>query len=324
MEDIIKKIKESGLKGRGGADFPVYLKWTAVKEAAGKRKYVVCNGSEGEPGSFKDGFILKSYPGEVIAGIKIALKAVKSCVAYVYLRKDYYQKFGRILKKNIKKEPIILFKKPGGYLCGEETTLFESLEGKRHEPRNKVTYPTQKGLWDCPTLINNVETFYFVNQIANGVYKKTRFYSLSGAIKHPGVYEFPENLSIKRILQKTDNFPGFDFFIQAGGGASGRILTPKELNQPVGGVGAIIVYNTKETKPVSLMKKWIKFFINENCGKCLPCREGVYRLNEILNRPEIDWKSLDDLLFVLEQASFCPLGKSIAVPFRGLIKKVIS
>ncbi len=323
MEHIIEKIKKSGLRGRGGADFPVYLKWTMVKKAAGERKYIVCNGSEGEPGSFKDGFILENYPGEVIFGIKIALKAVGAADAYVYLRKDYYRKFKNNLEKIISKQPIIIFQKPGGYLCGEETTLFKSIEGQRFEPRIKPPYPPQKGLWNCPTLINNVETFYYVNQIAKGNYRKTRFYSLSGQIKHPGVYEFPEDLDIKQILQKTDNWPSFDFFVQAGGGASGRILTLKELNQSVGGVGAIIVYNTKKTKPIFLMKKWIKFFLNENCGQCLPCREGVYRLNEILNQPKINWQSFEDLLFILERASFCPLGKNIVVPFQGLIKKII-
>jgi len=319
---IIEKLKKANLKGRGGAGFPTGLKWEMVKKSRAKRKYIICNGSEGEPNVFKDGFILKNYPEEIIDGIKIALEVINDSSAYIYLRKDYYQKFKNKLKKIIGRSPIILFKETGGYLCGEETTLLESIEGKKEEPRAKPPYPSEAGLWGYPTLINNVETFYYVAQIAKNNYQETRFYSLSGDVKNKGVYELPVKWTIKQILKKTNNFPRFNFFVQSGGGAAGEILTDKEINRPVKGTGAIIVYNLKKTKPVQLMKKWINFFLKENCGKCLPCREGVYRINEILNKNKIDKKLLEDLLFVLKETSFCPLGKSIATPFRDLINKI--
>jgi NADH:ubiquinone oxidoreductase subunit F (NADH-binding) len=319
---VLKKLKKSNLKGRGGAGFPVSLKWEMVKKNKASKKYIICNASEGEPGVFKDGFILENYPGELIKGIKIALEVMGNSSAYIYLRKDYCQKFRRKLNKLIGNLPIILSKKTGGYLCGEETTLLESIEGKREEPRAKPPYPPQSGLWEKPTLINNVETFYYVAQVARNNYKFTRFYSISGNIKNPGVYELPEKWTILRILKETDNWPRSKFFVQAGNGITGEILTLKELNQQVTGTGAIIIYNFKKTNPLSLMKKWANFFLDENCGKCVPCREGVYRINKTLNKKEIDKKLLKDLLFTLKETSFCPLGKSIATPFLSLIGKI--
>jgi len=320
--NIIKKLKQAGLTGKGGADFPTGLKWEMVKKARAGKKYIICNASEGEPDVFKDGFILENYPEKVILGIEIALKTINNSSAYIYLRQDYFQKFKNKLNKLIGELPIILFKETGGYLCGEETTLLESIEGKRKEPRVKPPYPPQAGLWGKPTLINNVETFYHVAQIAKNNYQKTRFYSLSGGIKKPGVYELPEKWTIAQILKETNNWPKNKFFVQAGGGATGKILTAKGLNQPVGGTGAIIVYSLQKTNPIHLMKKWAKFFLEENCGKCVPCREGVYRINELLKEKKLDKKLLKDLLFVLEKTSFCPLGKSIATPFLGLIDKI--
>ena len=160
---IISEIKRHNLLGRSGAAFPTALKWELVSKAKAKEKYIICNGSEGDPGAFKDGFILENYPQEVIAGIKIALEAIDNSSAYLYLRKDYYKKFD---KKLIKGLDIKLFKKTGGYLAGEETSVCAAIEGERPEPRIKPPFPSESGLWGCPTLINNVETFYCVAKIA--------------------------------------------------------------------------------------------------------------------------------------------------------------
>jgi len=320
--NIIEKLKKSELRGRSGSGFPAGLKWETIKNIKAPKKYVICNASEGEPGVLKDGFILKNYPEEVIEGIKIALKTLEAQKAYIYLRQDYYQKFRNKLKKIIGKSPIELFKKKGGYLCGEETTLLESIEGKREEPRQKPPYPTEKGLFGCPTLINNVETFYYVAKIARGEYKKTRFYSLSGAIKNPGVYELPENWSIAKVLKETNNLPRGRFFVMAGGSRSGEILIRRELNQPVKGVGAIVVYNLKKTNPLSLIRDWADFFYKENCGKCVPCREGVYRLREILKKKKPDWLLLKAIFLVLKETSFCPFGKMVTNPFESLLSKI--
>lgn len=321
-ENIITKLKRSNLLGRGGANFPTGLKWEMIKQAKAKKKYIICNASEGEPNVFKDGFILKNYPEEMIQGIKVALATIDHSSAYIYLNKNYYKKFKNKLEKLIKGLPITLFKKTGGYSAGEETSVLESIEGKRPEPRIKPPFPPQSGLWNCPTLINNVETFYYVAKIAQDEYQKTRFYSINGDVKNKGVYELPENYSISQILTVTKNRPEFDFFIQAGGGAVGEILLPHELNQPVGGTGAIIVFNRQKTSLLSLMNKWADFFLKGSCGKCVPCREGVFRLAEALKKQKNNQETLENLFFVLEQTSFCALGKGIAIPFRSLIKKI--
>lgn len=321
-EDIIAKLKKANLFGRGGAAFPTWQKWEAVRQATSEKKYVIGNGSEGEIGVHKDAFILKNWPEEVINGLKIALKTVGAQKAYFYLRPDYYQKFKKKLKKIIGQAPIYLFKKTGGYIGGEETTLLNSLEGKRSEPRFRPPYPAEKGLFGCPTLINNVETFYWVSKIVKNEYQNNRFYSLSGRVKNPGVYELPIDFSVKQILKTTNNFPNFSFFLQIGGGASGEIMTDKELDQKVGGTGGLIVYDLKKTNLISLMKKWADFFYHESCGLCVPCREGVYRLREILNKKKINWLLLKAIFFTLKETSFCPFGRAVTVPFENLISKI--
>ncbi len=366
-KDIIAKLEKNNLLGRGGASFPTGLKWEMVRCAKAAKKYIICNGSEGEPNVFKDGFILENYPEAVIEGIKIALETINNSFAYIYLRKDYYEKFKEGLKKLIGEFPIMLFKKTGGYIAGEETSIIEAIEGKRPEPRIKPPFPAQCGLWGSPTLINNVETFYYAAKIAKNEYKGTRFYSISGEAKYGGVYELPENYSILRVLKETENWPGVDpvrnlgrkkfsnfffaghpskqyindfsdssehtnapsqvsngvdFFVQAGGGAFGEILLPKELNQEVKGTGAIIVFDRKKTNPFSLMKKWVNFFLEGNCDKCVPCREGIYRINEMLEKGKIEKELLEDILFVLKETSFCSLGKRIFRPFTDLLSKI--
>lgn len=321
--DIIAKLKEQNLTGRGGAGFPTWLKWQAVREAKAEKKYIVCNAGEGEPKVFKDGFLLENYPEEIIEGIKIALKTIDNSSAFIYLRKDYYQRFKKNLEKLAKGFAITLFKKTGGYLAGEETVLLQAIEGKRLEPRLKPPFPTQVGLWGYPTLINNTETFYFVSQIAKDKYKKTRFFCVDGDVKNKGVFELPEDFSIERILKESNNLPDFDFFLQVGGRASGEILLPEELNQPVKGIGSILVFNQEKTDPFSLMEKWADFFLQENCDRCVPCREGVFRIKEMLKEKKIDKELLSDIFFVLEKTSLCPLGKGVSVPFKTLVDKLL-
>jgi len=322
-ENIIQKLKEQNLSGRGGAGFPTGLKWEMVKNAEGNKKYIICNGSEGEPGVFKDGYILEKYPEAVVDGIKIALATIDNSSAYIYLKKDYYQKLTTKLEKLIEGFPIKLFKETGGYLAGEETTVIGAIEGqKRLEPKIKPPFPPQEGLFGAPTLVNNVETFFYVSKIAKDEYKKTRFYSISGDIKNRGVFELPEDYSISEILEKTGNWPSFDFFVQVGGGASGEILIKEELGKSVCGAGAIIVFDKKKTNLLSLMKQWADFFAKENCDKCAPCREGIFRISDMLEKGKIDEDQIKDIFFALKETSFCALGKSAAMPFESLINKV--
>jgi NADH:ubiquinone oxidoreductase subunit F (NADH-binding) len=323
MGHIIDKIEKAKLLGRGGAGFPACYKWRAVKNASGFKKYIICNASEGEPDVFKDKYILENYPEEVINGIEIALNEIGNSSAYIYLNSKYYLKFKNKLEKLIGHLPIEIFKKPENYIGGEETTLLNVIEGKREEPRMKPPFPTESGLFGCPTLINNVETFYHVSKIEKDEYKGTKFYSISGDVKHKGVFELSEIWSIKKILRETNNWPNFDFFVKTGGGATGSILLKDELDGLVEGAGAIIVFDTQKTKLIPLMKKWAEFFLNGNCDKCTPCREGMYRILEVLNSgKELDKQILDDIFFVLEKTSYCPLGKGAYKTFKDLINKI--
>ena len=323
IKDIITKLKDANLLGRGGAAFPAYLKWEMVKKAKADTKCIVANGSEGEPATDKDGYIVANYPQDLIDGIKLALDYIDHSEAYIYLRKDYYKKYKATLEKMIGKLPIKVFKEKGGYLSGEETVVCQEIENKMHRPRLKPPFPGQAGICGYPTLINNIETFYYAAKIAQGEYKNTRLFTVSGDVKNPGVYELPLVLTIKDVLKKSKNMPTDDFFVQVGGGASGDIFLSSELDQPAGGSGAIIVYDLKKTDPYVLMKRWIDFFMEENCDKCTPCREGTYRLNEMIKNKQIDKVVLDDLLFVLENTSFCALGKMVVPPFKGLSEKIL-
>lgn len=323
---IFEQLEASALAGRGGASYPTHLKWravaTAVAEHPEHRSFVVCNGAEGEPGFFKDAYIIEHYPEKLIAGIKIALDTFKSEQAFIYLKKPYYKKYYKRLMTIIKDVhlPITLFAETGGYLCGEETTLLETLEGRRAEPRLRPPYPTAVGYQNCPTLVMNVETFYNVYLVAKSEYSKQRFFSISGAVKHPGVYQFPESYTVKQVLEETGNTPSFKYFVQVGGGAAGTIYTQKEANTVSG--ASIIVYDYAKTDKVKLMKTWINFFHQENCGKCTPCREGVRRIKDLLAKPIIDYKEIKSILLVMRDTSFCPLGKSVYFPFSSLLEKI--
>jgi NADH:ubiquinone oxidoreductase subunit F (NADH-binding) len=324
-QDIISKLKKSGLKGRSGSSFPTGLKWESVKNAKASKKYVICNAAEGEPEVFKDDYILKNYPDKVIEGMKIALKTIDHSSGYIYINKEYFKKYGNKLKKLIGKLPISIFLKKtefGKYIGGEETSLIESIEGKRAEPRQKPPHPTQAGLFGYPTLVNNVETFYYVSKINENKYNNERFYCISGEVKNKGVFEFPEDWTIKKVLKETDNWPDFNFFVQVGGGAEGEIFLSKELDKPVKYLASIIVFNLK-TDPYSLMGKWVDFLMKGNCDKCVPCREGLYRLSEMIKKRKIDKNTLEDLFLVLEETSFCPLGRGATIPFKSLISKVL-
>jgi len=320
---IIEKLKESGLKGRGGGAFPVGLKWELAKKAKGKIKYVICNASEGEPNVFKDGYLLKNHLDEVINGIDIAMKTISAEAGYIYINSGYYEEMKDKIAQAIGKRKIIIFKKKAKYIGGEETAICESIEGKRAEPRRKPPFLTDSGLFGCPTLMNNVETFYYVSKVAQGKYEKKRFYSINGDVENPGVYELPEEMTIFEVLKKTSNYPSFDFFVQVGGGASGEIMIMEELNRPATGAGSITIYNKKKTDVFALMERWAEFFHLGNCDKCVPCREGAYRIYEMVKKRKLDYDILDDLFLSLKESSFCALGRGIPVPFTSLIEKVI-
>jgi len=323
-QGIIQMLKKSGICGRGGAGFPTGKKWEIFAQARSGKKYIIVNASEGDPQMLKDGYILKNHLEKVIDGVKIALKTFFNSEAYIYLRKDYYFKYKKKIKKLAKDLPIKTFKKPGEYLAGEETSILEAIEGKRPEPRFKPPYPSDCGLFGKPTLVNNVETFYCVAKIAKGEYKNERLYCLSGDIKHKGVFKLKDGLTIKEVLENSDNLPkNNDYFVQMGG-TLGEFLTPAEINRHIQGLASIVVYNKKITNPTLLAQKIIKFAMYQNCDKCTPCREGTYRLFEEFKKKQKDKKILNDLFLVLEETTYCPLGMLTGASISSLYQKIIN
>lgn len=332
----INKIKKAKISGCGGACFPVADKWKMVKEAksASGVKYVIMNASEGEPRVEKDGYIFANHSASALKGMKKAVDYLSdkniSVKSIIYINPAYYRKYGKKLKKEMAEIfngfEAELFKKPhgSGYIAGEETTLLNVIEGKRAVPRLRPPYPTTEGLWGCPTLVNNVETFYRVNQACSGKSAAKRFFSINGDCSKPGVYEFPADRNIKKILKDTGNIPKFNFFVQVGGGASGRVLDQDQLKLPGEGAMSLTLYRLGKHKPEKVIEKWLDFFIDQSCGQCTPCREGVYRLLEIIRSKEPDWRLFSELLDNLEDSSFCGLGCVVPVPIRSYIGNVVS
>ena len=217
---------------------------------------------------------------------------------------------------------IEFFIKPLGltYISGEESALLNLIEGKRPEPRLKPPYPTEHGLYGRPTLINNVETFYDVALVAAGTYEHHRFYTVSGAVKRRGVYSLPANLSIEDVLRRSHNYPERPFFVQIGGEASGQVLNSSQLSEPVDGAGSIMVYDLELSDPWKLVKRWLRFYRQQSCGQCTVCREGSYRLDEMVSgaprQRSLDKDLFWELVSSLEESSFCALGYSLPVPLR--------
>jgi len=264
-------------------------------------------------------------------------KALRPVVkAYIFINHKYHKKFSKKLIEIIndtpaltrpnQKEPIELFVKPigSGYIGGEETSAINAIEGKRIEPRLRPPFPTISGLWGYPTLINNVETFYNVSLVAADEYENKRFYTINGDCLWTGVYNLPENYTIERILKKTKNYPKFPFFVQIGGDASGEVLNSKQLRRRVGGAGSITIYSIEKYQPKKLITNWLDFFVNESCGQCTPCREGVYRLIEIIRSPEPNWQLFIELLNNLSETAFCGLGCVVPIPIKSYIKNVLA
>jgi NADH:ubiquinone oxidoreductase subunit F (NADH-binding) len=321
--DLLEKIKKFDLKGRGGAGFSVYNKWSLVLKAKGKTKYLIVNGAEGEPGVKKDEYIIKYHSKELIDGIKLALNYIKAKKCIIFLNHDYI-KYGKKIKKHINDANIEIIYKPknAGYVAGEESTMLNILENKRSEPRTKPPFPTESGYKDSPTLIHNVETIYNIYLVSIDKYKKNRFYTINGEAKNPSVYNLPAKHSIARILEETNNLPSFKFFVQHGGQASGEILNSSQLKKKVSGCGAITVYSYKNNSDFKLIKNLVNFYFHSSCGKCTPCREGTYRLKEMLSSEKMNWPHFLELIDNLENSSFCALGSSLAIPVKSYIKNV--
>lgn len=328
MRNIIQKIAKAGLVGRGGAGFPTAKKWQSVKDAPGKVKYVVCNASEGELGLFKDIFILEHHLEEVMKGMRLAMDTIKAEKAYFNLNRNYHKKIKRHLEKLIRKYgkqgyEFEVFVEEPSYIGGEETALLEAIEGKRTQPRLKPPYPSDAGLFGAPTIINNVETFFNVAQVAAGKFEDQRFCCLSADGRQVDVYHLPADWSLEKILKETGNYPDYDFFVQVGGSVSGPVYNQKQLaKNKLSGAGSLEVYRAS-TKPHDLLSKWFKFYAEESCGKCAPCRQGTYNLWKMMDKKKIDWDKILEIVETMEKTSFCGLGKSVGGPVRSYVKNVL-
>ncbi|MCF7820495.1 MAG: hypothetical protein K9M44_03440 [Candidatus Pacebacteria bacterium] len=323
MEDIISKIKEAELVGRGGAGFPVYKKWELVKSFSGD-KYIIANGAEGEPGVRKDEYILKNHSQEVISALELADKYLQAKEIFLYLNHKF-KYLERKLKKQIrgnKKIKIIYKPKNAGYIAGEESALLSILENRHLEAGLRPPFPVESGYNSSPTLVNNVETLYNVSLVAKDQYQNDRFYTISGACFNPGVYKLKEDFSIKQVLELTKNLPAFDFFVQVGGDASGEVLNQKQINHEVSGCGAVTIYNLKKHEPIELLKFWVSFYVDNSCGKCTPCREGTYRLQQMLSAKKMNWDHFLEILDNLSYSSFCALGSSLPIPIKSYLKNI--
>lgn len=325
MSELIEKIKKADLKGRGGAGFPTAIKWSAVKkqELNDKKIYIIANGSEGEPGVFKDEYILRRYAEQFIEGIKLALVEFANSEAVIYLNHTYFDWYQKKLQKFSQGYPIKYFRKTARYIAGDETALLSHIEGKRDEPRSKPPYPAESGLYGMPTLVNNIETYYRIFQIAKNEYLNKIFYSISGSGIKRQVLEYSCDMSVAEVLKRSGNWPEKDFFVQYGGGAAGSIYLPHELNQVLPGAASIIIYDKNKTEPIKLMRYWAEFYAKENCDKCTPCREGSMRILQMLKNGEVNKQRFYEIFLALEQSSFCSLGRGMSAPYKTLLEKVI-
>jgi NADH-quinone oxidoreductase subunit F/NAD(P)H dehydrogenase (quinone)/NADP-reducing hydrogenase subunit HndC len=354
-EQIIEEMKISGLRGRGGAGFPTGLKWEFASKSPGDVKYVLCNADEGDPGAFMDRSILEADPHAVLEGMIIAAKAINAHQGYIYARTEYplaVRRLGIAIEQarqyGLLGEDILgsgfdfdidVYQGAGAFVCGEETALMRSIEGKRGMPRPRPPFPAHKGLWEKPTVLNNVETFSNVSQIMlNGgewyasvgteTSKGTKVFALSGDVSNIGLVEVPMGTSLRTIIfdigggiPKKKKFKAVQL-----GGPSGGCVPEQHLDTPVDyeeiakvgaimGSGGVIVMD-ENTCMVDMARFFMDFVQDESCGKCTPCREGTRRLLQILEKicdgkgePE-DIDTLGLISGVIKEASLCGLGQT--------------
>ena len=347
-EDIIQTIDKSGLRGLGGAGFPTGKKWAMCAKSDAANKYIICNADEGEPGTFKDRFFLTHQMDRVIEGMIIAAKAVGANKGYLYLRAEYINLFDLIQAKIHEFEQqgwlseefnIELQLGAGAYVCGEESALMESIEGKRGIPRSKPPFPGQNGLFGKPTVINNVETFACVTWIVQQGHeeflqygtehsKGSRLLSVSGDCKKPGLYDLSFGTSLRELLNlcEAENVQ----CVQVGG-ASGNLYFHDEIDGPFdfdnkGSGGAVMIFN-RERNLQQIAKNFTKFFEHESCGFCTPCRVGTQVLPKLISnytahQPSAIRAEIEELSELLNTTSHCGLGKTAGRPalhyLRGL------
>lgn len=353
---ITEAVKNSGLRGRGGAGFPTGLKWSFLPPDDGKPRYLVVNADESEPGTCKDIPTLMANPHALIEGMAICSRAIRCEHAFIYLRGEVVHVYRRLLAAireateagvlgDLK---ITAHAGAGAYICGEETALLDSLEGRRGHPRLKPPFPAAQGLYARPTVINNVETIAQVSWMfrnsdnwyaAMGTEKSKGhgIFSISGHVAKPGQFEAPFGITMRQLLDHCGGMrPGHELKFWAVGGSSAPILTPEHLDVPLTyeevvtagsmlATRAIQVFD-ETTSVVRVMTRWVDFYQHESCGKCTPCREGTFWMKQIMHRLEAgkgQAGDVDKLLDITSQIGgrcFCALGDAAITPVNSGIK----
>lgn len=363
-DSIIQTVKDSGLRGRGGAGFPTGLKWSFITKDPTIAKYLCCNADEGEPGTFKDRAIIEYDPHELIEGMAIACFAIGAANSYIYIRGEFVLGADRLedaiseatakgyLGKNILgsnfSHNMYVHRGAGAYICGEETALLESIEGRRALPRIKPPFPAQVGLFGKPTVINNVETLACVPHIINngaawfaaiGPAKSpgTKIFGISGNVNKPGLYELPMGTPLREIIYNHAGGMRAGKTLKAviPGGVSAPMLIEPDLDTPMDfdslaakgtmlGSGAIVVIDDSYCIVKAALRTH-EFFHHESCGKCTPCREGLDWLVKVLRRVEGGEGEEGDIDLILKLCvdifgrTFCPLGDGAVMALRGAI-----
>lgn len=356
--EVVEEITKSGLRGRGGGGYPTGLKWATVAKMPGKQKYIICNADEGDPGAFMDRSVLESDPHRVLEGMAIAGYAVGASEGFIYVRAEYPLAIDRLEMaiKQAKKLGILgsqIFDSPfdfkinirigaGAFVCGEETALISSIEGGRGNPRPRPPYPAQSGLWECPTLINNVETFgnisaiirkgaeWYAN-IGTEKSKGTKIFALTGKIRNNGLIEVPMGITLREIVEEMGGgVPDGEVKAIQTGGPSGGCIPASLLDTPVDydsliklgsmmGSGGMVVMD-QGTSMVGVAQFYMEFCRGETCGKCVPCRAGTVQmyqaLTKILNKQATltDLEKLEQLCQMVKATSLCGLGQSAPNP----------
>ena len=348
-DEVIGLVEQSGLRGLGGAGFPAGRKWRFVRAEAGPRLMVV-NADEGEPGTFKDRHILETGPFRFLEGMLIAAWTIEAEEVYIYLRDEYpqlHQSLAAAIAQIADAEPraptIHLRRGAGAYICGEESAMLESLEGRRGLPRHRPPYASQVGLFGRPTLINNVETLYFVRDVlemgpdwyaghGRRDRKGLRFFSLSGRVREPGVKLAPAGVTVRELIEEFSGgmAPGHTFHAYLPGGASGGILPASMGDIPldfgtlephgsfIGSAGVVILSDQDDVPAAAL--NLMHFFADESCGQCTPCRVGTEKAAHLMAAEKWDAALLTDLCDVMADASICGLGQAAPNPVRMVLK----
>jgi len=363
--EVIERVTRSGLRGRGGAGFPTGLKWSTVAKTPGDRKYIICNADEGDPGAFMDRSVLESDPHAVLEGMAIGAYAVGATQAFIYVRAEYPLAISRlqVAIRQAKRVGLLgsgIFESPfnfnidirigaGAFVCGEETALMASVEGRRGTPSPRPPFPAQSGLWGCPTLINNVETFANIPAIIRrgadwfaGIgtekSKGTKVFALAGKVRNTGLIEVPMGTPLRTIVEEIGNGAPEGGSIKAvqTGGPSGGCIPDEHLDTPVDyesltklgsimGSGGMIVMDDK-TSMVDVARFFMEFCVDESCGKCVPCRTGTVQMLRLLGKilakqaTARDLAKLEELADMVRHTSLCGLGQTAPNPVLSTLR----